>query len=294
MGCHPGGVREFGSSDARRPRRGTDAAASRPFGERLERSFYCRSCRLTVRGLWVPAGWYVLERAEGGGGRHLRVGLYCSLDCLAAAGDDLAEAEREAGARRGLPVDAGRDRARLLEIAQTLLQHGATIRAAGDKLGVPTSTLRHWLREAGVRVGPDGTLTGSAESATPPSAKDQDGHQPEATSSTTATRQEALAAAQEEEPAEPRADGKSPVQTLNELVQAGYVADLVWDAGLDGPAHRPVFHCTVTAKVTGFAVPVIGRGNGGSKAAAKTAAAAALLTAMADDDPEARSCSRQQ
>ncbi|HEX6524874.1 MAG TPA: hypothetical protein VF070_33445 [Streptosporangiaceae bacterium] len=279
-------MRESGSSDVRRPRRGADAAASRPFGERLERSFYCRSCRLTVRGLWVPVGWYVLERAEGGGGRHMRVGLYCSLDCLNAAGDDLAEAEREAGARRGLPVDTGRDRARLLEIAQTLLQHGATIRAAGDKLGVPTSTLRHWLREAGVRVGPDGTLTGSADPATPPPAKGQDEHQPEATSSTTATEQEAPAVAQED-PAEPRADGKSPVQTLNELAQAGYVADLVWDAGVDGPAHRPVFRCTITAKVTGLAAPVTGRGNGGSKATAKTAAAAALLTAMADDDPEA-------
>ncbi|MBV9447890.1 MAG: hypothetical protein JO345_18565 [Streptosporangiaceae bacterium] len=271
---------------AGRARRGADAAASRPFGERLERSFYCRSCRLTVRGLWVPAGWYVLERAEGGGGRHLRVGLYCSLDCLAAAGDDLGEAEREAGARRGLPVDAGRDRARLLEIAQTLLQHGATIRAAGDKLGVPTSTLRHWLREAGVRVGPDGTLTGPADPATPVSAKNQDEHRPETASSAAATEQEAPGAAQED-PAEQRAEGKSPVQTLNELVQAGYVADLVWDAGVDGPAHRPDFRCTVTAKVTGFAGPVTGRGNGGSKAAAKTAAAAALLTAMANDDPEA-------
>jgi hypothetical protein len=73
----------------------------------------------------------VLERAVGGGGRHLRVGLYCSLDCLAAAGDRLAGAERDAGGRRGLPVGVERDRARLVEIAQTLLHQGAMIRAAG-------------------------------------------------------------------------------------------------------------------------------------------------------------------
>jgi len=64
--------------------------------------------------------------------------------------------------RRGLPADAARGRARLVEVGQTLLHHGATIRAAGDELGMPTSTLRHWLREAGVRVGADGTLSGSA------------------------------------------------------------------------------------------------------------------------------------
>src|SRR5438046_537202 len=82
----------------------------------------CRSCRLTTRGRWVPAGWYVLERAAGGGGRHLRVGLYCSLGCLAAAaGGGLAEAEQDAGARHGLPAGAARGRARLVEIAQTLL-----------------------------------------------------------------------------------------------------------------------------------------------------------------------------
>ena len=115
----------------------------------------------------------MLERAVGGGGRHLRIGLYCSLDCLATAGDSLAEAERAAGARQGLPVGVERDRARLVDIAQTLLHQGATIRAAGDELDVPTSTLRHWLREAGVRVGGDGTLTGSADPAPGMTGKDQ-------------------------------------------------------------------------------------------------------------------------
>jgi hypothetical protein len=34
------------------------------------------------------------------------VGLYCSLDCLAAAGGGLAAAEQGAGARLGLPAGA--------------------------------------------------------------------------------------------------------------------------------------------------------------------------------------------
>jgi hypothetical protein len=87
----------------------------------VEPSFYCRSCQLTTLGRWIPAGCYVLERAVGGGGRHLRVGLYCSLGCLTAADDGLAAAERDAGTQRGLPAGVERDRARLMEIAQTLL-----------------------------------------------------------------------------------------------------------------------------------------------------------------------------
>src|SRR5260221_7825451 len=72
-GWHPCGVPGSGSPAAERPRGGMDTAASRPFGQSVERSFYCRSCQLTARGRWIPADWYVLERAVGGGGRH-RVG----------------------------------------------------------------------------------------------------------------------------------------------------------------------------------------------------------------------------
>ncbi len=260
-----------------------DAAASRPLGESVERSFYCRSCQLTTRGLWIPAGWYVLERAVGGGGRHLRAGLYCSLECLAAAGDCLAEAERDAGARRGLPAGVERDRARLVEIAQTLLHQGATIRAAGDQLDVPTSTLRHWLREAGVRVGADGTLTGPADPPPPPgvTSKEQADDKPDA-----AAGQGLSPIAGGPQPAPP-AIGKSPVQTLNELAQAGYVAGLAWEIVADSAAHQPLITCTVTATVTGIAGLVRARGTGRSKAAAKASAAAALLAALADDDPVA-------
>ncbi len=272
---------ESGSPAARYPRRGADAAASRPFGQSAERSFYCRSCRLTARGRWIPAGWYVLERAAGGGGRHLRVGLYCSLDCLAAAGGGLAAAEQGAGARLGLPAGAARGRARLVEIAQTLLHQGATIRAAGDELGVPTSTLRHWLREAGVRVGADGTLTGSAAPAPSPPGKDKE----DGGGACGKAAGPGTPAAASGPPPAPAVIGGAPVQALHELAQAGYVTGLAWETGVDGAAHRPVFSCTVTARVTGIAGPVRAQGTGGSKTAAKASAAAALLAGLADDDP---------
>ena len=220
----------------------------------------------------------------GGGGRHLRIGLYCSLDCLATAGDSLAEAERAAGARRGLPVGVERDRARLVDIAQTLLHQGATIRAAGDQLDVPTSTLRHWLREAGVRVGADGTLTAPADPALGVTGKGKVGDRPDA-----AAGQGTAATAGAVQPV-PLAAGGSPVQALNELAQAGYVAGLSWETGTEGPAHQPLFTCTVTATVTGIAGLARARGTGGSKAAAKASAAAALLAVLAEDDPAAARC----
>src|SRR5438132_11417393 len=149
--------------------KGGPSASSRPFGERSERSFFCRSCKRAHRGLWVPEGWYVVERATGGGARHLRLGLYCSLACLEqAAAGHLAEA-RAVNAHAG-QADLVRDKARTVERAETLLHQGMTIRAAGDALEVPTSTLRHWLREAGARVGPDGTMTSSAQEPPVPGA----------------------------------------------------------------------------------------------------------------------------
>lgn len=288
-GWHPCAMPGSGSPAAEQPRRGLDVAASRPFGQSVERSFYCRSCRLTARGRWVPAGWYVLERAVGGGGRHLRVGLYCSLDCLAAAGGDLAAAEQDAAARRGLPAGTARVRARLVEIAETLLHRGATIRAAGDVLGVPTSTLRLWLREAGVRVGADGTLTGSASPALSPAGtgKPPGMDEEEHGSGGRGTGEELAAPAAGDLPPAPAAVSGAPVQTLNELAQAGYVTDLAWQSVAEGAAHQPVFSCTATARVSGIAGPVTARGTGGSKAAAKASAAAALLAGLAEGDPGA-------
>ena len=294
-GWHSCAVPESGSPAAGGPRRGADAAASRPFGQVAERSFYCRSCRLAARGRWIPAGWYVLERAAGGGGRHLRVGLYCSLGCLAAAaGGGLAEAEQDAGAWHGLPAGAARGRARLVEIAQTLLHQGATIRAAGDELGVPTSALRHWLREAGVRVGADGTLTGSAAPVPPGKDKDGAAHGIAAgprTPAPAASGSPPAPAAAGGPPPAPAAVSGAPVQALHELAQAGYVTGLDWETEVDGAAHRPVFSCTVSARVTGIPGPARARGTGGSKAAAKASAAAALLARLADDGPAAEDAS---
>jgi hypothetical protein len=49
------------------------------------------------------------------------------------------------GARRGALAaeTTDRDRARVTEIARTMMHSGMTVRQAGDHLEIPTSTLRH-------------------------------------------------------------------------------------------------------------------------------------------------------
>ena len=239
---------------------GPPTAASRPFGERAERSFFCRSCKRAHRGLWVPEGWYVVERATGGGARHLRLGLYCSLACLEqAAAGHLAEA-RAVNAHAG-QADLVRDKARTVERAETLLHQGMTIRAAGDALEVPTSTLRHWLREAGVRVGPDGTPTSPA---------------PEPPAREAAEPEPAPGARQPADPADQAALGE-----LNHLVQLGYLTDITWSFDADGPAHARVFRAVAAARLPGVPGEMTGTGSASTKAAAKAAAARALLEAAA-------------
>jgi hypothetical protein len=39
-----------------------------------------------------------------------------------------------------------------------MMHSGMTVRQASDHLQIPTSTLRHGLREAGLELGPNGTL----------------------------------------------------------------------------------------------------------------------------------------
>jgi len=245
---------------------GPSAAASRPFGERAERSFFCRSCKRAHRGLWVPEGWYVVERAAGGGARHLRLGLYCSLPCLEqAAAGHLAEGAvaRDVNAHGG-QADLVRDKARIVERAETLLHQGMTIRAAGDALEVPTSTLRHWIREAGVRVGPDGTLTGPAPEPPVPMPVPEAGPTP---------------APGEKRPADP-ADQAALVE-LNHLVQLGYLTDVAWSFETEGPAHARVFRAVATGRLAGVSGELTGVGSAGTKAAAKAAAARVLLEAAA-------------
>jgi hypothetical protein len=242
-------------------KRGPSTAASRPFGERAERSFFCRSCKRVHRGLWVPEGWYVVERAAGGGARHLRLGLYCSLPCLEqAAAGHLAEAQ--AANAHGGEADPARDKARIVERAETLLHRGMTIRAAGDALEVPTSTLRHWLREAGICVGPDGTLTGHAQDPPAPEAEPMPAAAPGVKRSADPEDQAALI-------------------ELNHLVQLGYLTGITWSFDAEGPAHAKVFRAVATGRLSGVSGELTGVGSADTKAAAKAAAARALLGAAA-------------
>ncbi|MER5627287.1 hypothetical protein ABT061_40320 [Streptosporangium sp. NPDC002544] len=142
-------------------RRRGGLAATRGGHQESERSFFCRICQRAERGLWVPAGWYLLERAPGGKGRHVRLGLYCSVACLVRAGEMLEAGAAEHAARMDLPTeeDRRRERARIIEIAQTLLSGGLTIRHAAENLNVETFTLKTWLKEASIQISPPPSLS---------------------------------------------------------------------------------------------------------------------------------------
>jgi hypothetical protein len=195
--------------------------------------------------------------------------LYCSLPCLEqAAAGHLAEGavaratNAQATNAHGGQADPVREKTRMVERAETLLHRGMTIRAAGDALEVPTSTLRHWLREAGIRVGPDGTLTGPARESPVPDAE------PERTAGPDGRR-----------PAEP-AD-HATLGELNHLVQLGYLTDVTWSFATDGPAHSRIFRAVATGRMSGVPGELTGAGSAGTKAGAKAAAARALLDAAA-------------
>jgi hypothetical protein len=144
-----------------KPAKGARAgpAVLRPPGTDDERTFYCRGCQLVERGRHMPEGWYALERVHPRGRERgrLRLGLYCCAACLVARLPEIEADEREHARRLGIS-DRFRDRQRLVDRAVTLLGRGMTIRQAGDVIDVPTSSLRHWLREAGVKVNERGVL----------------------------------------------------------------------------------------------------------------------------------------
>jgi hypothetical protein len=55
----------------------------------VPRTWSCRTCRATVKSVYVPLGWYTLARQQGQTRRldptrpkHTRLGLYCSIGCL--------------------------------------------------------------------------------------------------------------------------------------------------------------------------------------------------------------------
>ncbi|MEV4753453.1 putative dsRNA-binding protein [Streptosporangium amethystogenes subsp. fukuiense] len=227
--------------------------------QEVERSFFCRVCQRAERGLWVPAGWYLLERAPGGKGRHIRLGLYCSVACLVRAGEMLEAGAAEHAARMDLPTeeDRRRERARIIEIAQTLLSGGLTIRQAAENLKVETFTLKTWLKEAGIQISPAPSLSA------PVTAKTK----------TTATG--ASGPSSGTDPGE-----RHPVSVLNEQTQRGRIEAVTWTVNSTGPSHAPDFTAAAATRLLATGTPVRGQGSGASKAAARAAAAAALLARL--------------
>ncbi|MFC4059085.1 putative dsRNA-binding protein [Planomonospora corallina] len=236
-------IDELNVPDDRVPasRRRGGLAATRSGHQQNERSFFCRVCQRVERGLWVPTGWYLLERAPGGRSRHLRLGLYCSVACLVQAGRMLEEGAAIHARCTDLPSeeDRRRERRRVIEISQTLLSGGMSIREAAGSLGIPAFTLRSWLKEAGITV----------ERAAVPQET---------------TR-----------PAAPA--GHHPVSVLNEWAQQGRITAPEWEMASSGPPHAPAFTATVSARPAGADLALSASGEGTSKTEARTAAAAALL-----------------
>ncbi|MEV6866670.1 putative dsRNA-binding protein [Streptosporangium subroseum] len=232
-------------------RRRGGLAATRGGHQESERSFFCRVCQRAERGVWVPAGWYLLERAPGGKGRHIRLGLYCSVACLVRAGEMLEEGAAEHAARMDLPTEADRrrERERVIEVAQTLLSGGLSIRQAAESLNVATFTLKAWLKEANIQIG-----QASISHAAAP---------------TPASGTPALT---------PREH--HPVSVLNEWTQQGRIDGVDWHLEATGPSHAPAFTATATTHPAGAKGPISAQGSGASKAAARAAAAAALLARL--------------
>ncbi|GGL50109.1 putative dsRNA-binding protein [Planomonospora parontospora] len=230
-------------------------AATRSGHQENERSFFCRICQRSERGIWVPAGWYLLERAPGGRGRHLRLGLYCSVTCLIQAGQMLEEGAAAHAQRMSLPSeeDRRRERQRVVDVAQTLLSDGMSVRQAADSLKVPTFTLRTWLKEAGIRI-------------------DQAAAAQEAARIAVATT--AVSAG------EPLTVEHHPISVLNEQEQQGRISPLEWQVTSTGPSHAPAFTATVSTRIITDDRSVSATGTGASKAAARAAAAAALLSEL--------------
>lgn len=228
------------------------------FGE-----YYSDPCNLTTRAYNVPAGWYLLDRAPGGRGRHLRLGMYCSLACLLQHADQLRAGEREHAEHLGLAADPDRDRARLLERADTMLAAGLTLRQTADTLDITPTALRTWLRAAGKPTRP----TDHAEPAHPA---------PGGVSGM------------------PTTDGPggapSPISVLHQLRDAGHLLALaITVTSADGPEHQRTFTAEARAETppdnTGTnAGAITARGAGPTKTAAKTAAATVLLRKLTPGD----------
>jgi len=239
-----------------------------------ERSWFCRGCQKATRGKWVPAGWYTIQRSAGGAGRHLRLGMYCSLMCLADPGLEVLEAgQREHATRLGLPADPVRDRARIVDLATTYLSKGWSVRQIGDTLDVQTAVLNGWLREAGTVV-VRGTLTGEVPPPTPPSTQPRkDGEVSPASKLGVRSVAEILATST---PALPR----NPVSLLNELAQAGHVQDVTWSVKATSAPHAAQEHTARVSARSADGTPLAGNGTAPGKADARAAAAIDLMASL--------------
>ena len=261
-----------------------------------ERSFYCRECKAVAVGLSVPAGWYLLRRALAGG-RDLRLGLYCCVGCLLAAGDAVLEGEEDASRRWDLPTE--RDRARVVERAETMIRAGRTLPQAAESLKVHPTALRSWLQAARIPT----TIPGPAAVETPkpvskpvsnpvrtpvskPAAKSPSksggGRSPAVSDQPVSDQPVAVDAAAERLM---QLRGKFPASTslLHNWRQTGRIAGLEFrDDGGEGPIHAAVFVNTAIAALPDGGGIVERSGRGESKKAAQFAAADALVLALAD------------
>lgn len=68
------------------------AAGVRHPGGQVSRVYYCRSCGTEQEAQMVPRGWYSMTRHTGQDARpSVRLGIYCSVDCLAQQLDRIQE-----------------------------------------------------------------------------------------------------------------------------------------------------------------------------------------------------------
>jgi dsRNA-specific ribonuclease len=147
-------------------------------------------------------------------------------------------------------TDRRRERLRVVDVAQTLLSGGMSVRQAADSFHVPTFTLKTWLKEAGIRI-------------------EQAAGEREAARITVAT---AAASTGERLTSE-----HHPVSLLNEQAQQGRITPLEWQVAATGPSHAPAFTAIVATRLADAGRLVSATGTGASKAVARAAAAAALL-----------------
>jgi len=256
-----------------------------------ERSFYCRECKAVAVGLSVPAGWYLLRRALDGG-RDLRLGLYCCVGCLLAAGDAVLEGEEDASRRWDLPTE--RDRARVVERAETMIRAGRTLPQAAESLKVHPTALRSWLQAAHIPT----TIPGPPAVETPKPVSNPVSKpvrtpvsKPAAKSTSTSGGGRSPAVSDQPVAVDAAAErlmqlrGKFPASTslLHNWRQTGRIAGLEFrDDGGEGPIHAAVFVNTAIAALPDGGGIVERSGRGESKKAAQFAAADALVLALAD------------